>query len=447
VLNHYPSIQPQILVNGSIQPCTNDSLQLYLPTSYINYNWSTGDTSSSIYVNQTGYYTVSVTDHYGCNMTSQPETINASFLSPPQVCIVGVDSNNNNRIIWERPVNPLIDSIYIYRESVIAGQYDLIGTMDYDDIGVFSDVNSNPAIRSYRYRLAAKDTCDAITLMSTFHKTIHLTINAGLNGSWNLIWDGYSGFQFGSYRIYRGTSTNNMSLLTQLPSTSTSYTDLNPPTGTVYYQIEVIKADGCYPDSVFTKANTNYNSSRSNMADNGSIAPIYLNADFTANTMTGQWPIQVSFTDISSGNPTSWKWNFGDGNSSIEQNPKHTYNNTGLYDVKLIACNGNVCDTTVKQDYINVLPNGMIEVGANLSAKIYPNPNDGSFTLEVHSKRKKDAQLFVYNNIGQLVYSDNFSINNNTVKKLDLSTEAKGVYYVHLTTDNGIVYREKVVVQ
>ena len=446
VLNHFPSIPPQIMVNGNIQPCTDDSLELYLPTSYVHYNWSVGDTNSSIFVKQTGYYTVAVQDLYGCNMVSQPQTINASFLQPPSVCIVGVDTSNHNRIIWERPANALIDSIFIYRESNIANQYNVIGKLDYAQAGIFSDTNSNPAIRAYRYRLAAKDTCGAITLMSTYHKTIHLTINAGLNGSWNLIWDGYTGFQFGSYRIYRGTSTSNMSLLTQLPSTSTSYTDLNPPSGQVYYQIEVVKSGGCYPDSTFAKANTNYNVSRSNTANNGNIVPIYFTADFNANINTGIWPIQVEFSDLTSGMPDSWHWNFGDGNTSIEKNPIHTYNNTGLYTVSLEVCNGDVCDTIVKTDYINVLPNGMVEIGVDMSAKLFPNPNDGNFTLEIADKTSHELQLHIYNSIGELVYQEAFTTNGRTTKNLRLNNLANGVYFVNLNTQDNIVYRTKVVI-
>lgn len=47
-------------------------------------------------------------------------------------------------------------------------------------------------------------------------------------------------------------------------------------------------------------------------------------------------PIYIQFTDISSGNPTSWFWDFGDGNSSTEQHPVHPYPFPGLYEVRLI---------------------------------------------------------------------------------------------------------------
>lgn len=447
VLNHYPSIQPVIQATGQIQPCTFDSLQLSLFVNYNHYNWSTGDTTTSIWVSQTGYYQVAVTDNFGCNLTSQPYVVNNSFLNPPEICIVGVDSNNHNRLVWERQANALIDSFYIYREGFMANQYDKIGAIPFSQTSLFVDVNSNPAIQSYRYRIAAVDTCGGVTLLSDYHKTIHLTINAGLNGSWNLIWDGYQGFPFSTYRIYRGSSAATMTLLTQLPSTATSYTDLNPPTGTVFYQIEVIKTSGCYPDTVVSKANTNYNTSRSNTANNSSIVPIYLTANFSANVQSGQWPIQVEFNDLSTGSPNSWEWDFGDGNGSVVQNPKHTYNNTGLYTVKLKVCNGNTCDTVTKVGYINVLPNGLVEIGVELSAKLYPNPNDGNFTLEINDKSSRRLELRVYNAIGEEIFMEDFYSQGHTLKTVNISTLSKGIYFVHLNSSDNIIYREKIIVQ
>jgi hypothetical protein len=47
----------------------------------------------------------------------------------------------------------------------------------------------------------------------------------------------------------------------------------------------------------------------------------------------------VSFTDTSSGNPTQWRWNFGDGASSTEKNPVHMYTAAGSYVVRLTATN------------------------------------------------------------------------------------------------------------
>ncbi|MBL7031522.1 MAG: PKD domain-containing protein, partial [Candidatus Marinimicrobia bacterium] len=63
-------------------------------------------------------------------------------------------------------------------------------------------------------------------------------------------------------------------------------------------------------------------------------------ADFTATPTSGQVPLAVQFTDQSvdiDGTVVSWSWNFGDGNTSTEQNPSHTYETHGVYDVSLSA--------------------------------------------------------------------------------------------------------------
>jgi len=81
-----------------------------------------------------------------------------------------------------------------------------------------------------------------------------------------------------------------------------------------------------------------------------SVAP---EADFTAsatNTCNGI----VNFLDLSDFNPTSWMWDFGDMNTSDEQNPIHTYTSNGLYTVTLIVSNDFGSDTITFTDYIEV---------------------------------------------------------------------------------------------
>jgi len=56
---------------------------------------------------------------------------------------------------------------------------------------------------------------------------------------------------------------------------------------------------------------------------------------FSAKPTSGKAPLTVQFTDKSQNNPTEWKWNFGDGKTSTEQSPTHTYTNPGSYAVSL----------------------------------------------------------------------------------------------------------------
>ncbi|MFC5271909.1 PKD domain-containing protein [Adhaeribacter terreus] len=66
---------------------------------------------------------------------------------------------------------------------------------------------------------------------------------------------------------------------------------------------------------------------------------------------------QVTFTDASSNIPTSWLWNFGDGNTSTLQNPIHTYANPGTYSVSLTAGNANGSNIVTKNGHILFDPN------------------------------------------------------------------------------------------
>jgi uncharacterized membrane protein len=67
-------------------------------------------------------------------------------------------------------------------------------------------------------------------------------------------------------------------------------------------------------------------------------------ADFTA-LVQG---LRVTFTDTSTGRPTSWRWEFGDGNTSTLQNPAHAYAAAGTYLVNFTATNSQASDTISK---------------------------------------------------------------------------------------------------
>jgi PKD repeat protein len=81
---------------------------------------------------------------------------------------------------------------------------------------------------------------------------------------------------------------------------------------------------------------------------------VSLTADFTASPTSGTAPLAVSFTDVSTGGPTSWSWNFGDGNTSTQQNPTHTYSTAGTYSVSLTVSNATGSATAGKTNYIVV---------------------------------------------------------------------------------------------
>lgn len=90
-------------------------------------------------------------------------------------------------------------------------------------------------------------------------------------------------------------------------------------------------------------------------------------ASFTGAPLSGYGSLTVYFFDMSNnlyGNSTSWNWSFGDGSTSIIQNPVHIYSNvssTTPYTVQLIVTTNFGSDTSTKDDFIIIFPLPAVE--------------------------------------------------------------------------------------
>jgi hypothetical protein len=79
-------------------------------------------------------------------------------------------------------------------------------------------------------------------------------------------------------------------------------------------------------------------------------------AAFSAAPTAGKAPLSVQFSDRSTGDVNTWSWNFGDGATSTQPNPTHTYREPGAYTVELIVSGPGGSDTETKTDLIVVEP-------------------------------------------------------------------------------------------
>jgi PKD repeat protein len=79
-------------------------------------------------------------------------------------------------------------------------------------------------------------------------------------------------------------------------------------------------------------------------------------AAFTASPQSGTAPLTVTFTDASTGDPTGWAWNFGDGSAvnATQRNPVHTFTDPGTFDVSLTVTSAAGSDTETRTGYITV---------------------------------------------------------------------------------------------
>ncbi len=82
-----------------------------------------------------------------------------------------------------------------------------------------------------------------------------------------------------------------------------------------------------------------------------SVVPV---ADFSADVVKGKAPLDVKFTDKSRGEIQTYEWDFGDGNTSTESDPTHTYSKGGKYTVKLTVKGPHGTDTKTRTGYIQV---------------------------------------------------------------------------------------------
>ena len=76
-------------------------------------------------------------------------------------------------------------------------------------------------------------------------------------------------------------------------------------------------------------------------------------ADFAATPTHGCSPLPVQFMAVTDSTVTAWQWSFGDGTTSTEQNPLHTYATPGTYTVSLVATASCTSAPMVREQYIH----------------------------------------------------------------------------------------------
>jgi hypothetical protein len=193
-----------------------------------------------------GVYTAYVNNAPDHDPTMNTFCFNIGGFSPPQLCMVSVDENNHNEIVWKPLENT--SAFNIYREGDVSGKYDLVGTAEPNGTNSWVDMTSDAKMRSYRYKVSAVYDSEVETILSDPHKTMHLTINAGMNNSWNLIWTAYEGTEYSTYNIYRttGDTPGEFTLIGTMPAGNTSYSDFGAPAeGYVYYMVEIMLNAPC----------------------------------------------------------------------------------------------------------------------------------------------------------------------------------------------------------
>ncbi|MBT6815005.1 MAG: T9SS type A sorting domain-containing protein, partial [Flavobacteriales bacterium] len=74
---------------------------------------------------------------------------------------------------------------------------------------------------------------------------------------------------------------------------------------------------------------------------------------------------------------------------------------------------------------------------------VYPNPSRDIFNVSFTSEDVQDLDVRIINVIGEVVYTENLNkFVGQYTKQVDLSTYTKGVYFLEITTDNGVINKK-----
>ncbi len=152
---------------------------------------------------------------------------------------------------------------------------------------------------------------------------------------------------------------------------------------------------------------------------------------------------EVQFTNESSG-ASSYIWGFGDGTTSILDNPTHTFGAPGNYTVTLIAEEGDCSVTTTQDITVTIVPTSIKEHELIGRIDITPNPAKDWIDINIDGIEKEEIMVEVLNLRGQSLITTNYS--NGLVRdRIDVSEFAEGIYMVAISSQGETTFKKLVV--
>jgi PKD repeat protein len=153
----------------------------------------------------------------------------------------------------------------------------------------------------------------------------------------------------------------------------------------------------------------------------------------------------VTFTNTSS-NATSYSWDFGDGSpASTEASPVHTYTVGGQYEVTLTAtndCGFNSISTTVTAGN-----NSTWDIPGISRFEVFPNPNDGHFSLLMEGAPQTEAlQISFTNVLGQVLSTEKADFRTGRLtREFSYSDLTAGVYILQVKSGEKAMFKKLVI--
>ena len=360
--------------SDSICPGTIDTLSAPLVSGY-SYRWNTRATTSSTYINSAGTYTVTITSPNGCTATSAPQVITNSFVctGPPvaQVTLSGHD------------------------------------TICLGDTVVIS------ALSGYGYTFRWSDpvhsTTDTITITGggTYYVTVYHSGDSTVSTPIVIILDSPSTnlTLTGSVHLCTGDSVTITAPAGMSYRWSTHDTTQSITTDTTgYYTVTVANSHQCKAVSapimttLKARPSVTWNPFHTVLCTNLDQFIVLAGASPSGGIFSGQYVSNDTF-----------------------YNPMHI----GSYWIKYSYTDSNQCSNSDSASFSSTICGGIANVQSNNSISIFPNPNEGIFTVSAPDYIGKHYEIT--DEIGRLVLQDVIQSESSLV---DISTQVSGVYYL-----------------
>jgi PKD repeat protein len=137
--------------------------------------------------------------------------------------------------------------------------------------------------------------------------------------------------------------------------------------------------------------------------------------------------LTVTFSNVSQF-ATSWQWDFGDGNTSVLQNPTHSYTSSGVYNVCLIATDTCGSDASCQAINISLLGNAAVQPS---TVSVWPNPFQDDLWIADLSIQDEPLRYEIYDANGRVMLQGGFESWNGP-HRLALSSLAPGMYLISI---------------
>jgi PKD repeat protein len=435
--------------------CQGEIIVLNANNTGNTFLWSTGATTQTINVSLPGYYSVEVTNAAGCVSTDTVETV---FFAAPLVSL-GSDGeycventynvftsnasylwNNgttnadltvsNSGIYWVDVTNLTTSCTTRDSVSVIINPLPSVNLGNDTTLCSYESITLNAGNTGANYLWNNGSLSQTTTVFATgLYSVVVTDANGCVNDDQiNVTLNPLFTFDLGPDRPFCNGSTilldpqvgNNGSSFnwyTNNGTLSSAATFNVPDTGT--YFVEIVDLFGCEAIDSITIIPSNL-----------SLTALYL-AD--SKVLIGD---SILFINLSFPKPYTSLWDFDNGVTSTDSVPTYTYFIPGDYDVKLTVNNGNCVSEltkTITVDPVKISEpenQGPVDLYSSIiDMNLYPNPNNGQFTLKLTLENEAIVELDIFNILGQRIYAEKF-VTEKSERTYQLDGIQPGMYVV-----------------